>query len=86
MDSSDITKKKIGRVLASIQKNPENAILKGQTPNNPPLTPDQRSFITSQYPSSEFANTNNIYPCGTGTLCSTIYTSNYYYNATNNNN
>ncbi len=85
MDSSDITKKKLGRMLAAIQNRPGNAITFGQTPNNPPLTPSQRSFITSQYPRTDFANTNNIYPCGTSTLCSTIYTSNYYYNATNNN-
>lgn len=85
MDASDIIRKKQARVLASIQKDPANAIAVGQTPNNPPLTPDQRTFIASQYPKTEFANINNVYPCGTSTLCSTIYSEYYYYNATNNN-
>jgi hypothetical protein len=89
MDSSDVTKKKMGRFLASIQQNPSTVILYGQVPNNPPLTPDNLTFIKQQYPQSEFANTNNLYPCST-ILCSTIYPvgqymnfSNYYYNTTN---
>ena len=86
MDSSDILRKKLGRMFATIQNSPSNTITSGQVPNNPPLTPDQRTFIASQYPRSDFANANNIYPCGTSTICSTILTSKYYYNATNNNN
>ncbi len=80
MDASDITRKKHARVLAAIQQNPANAIQYGQTPNNPPLTQHQITEIKSQYPKSSFANLNGIYPCG-NILCSTIYTSNYYYNS-----
>lgn len=83
MDASDITKKKLARILAGIQKNPANAVAKGQTPNNPPLTPGQISVIHSQYPKSEFANLNNLYPCGLSTLCSTVYAPKEYYNSTN---
>lgn len=83
MDSSDVTKKKLARFYAAIQKNPANTIARGQVPNNPPLTPGQISIIHSQYPKSEFANTNNLYPCGTSTLCSTVYAPREYYNATN---
>ena len=83
MDASDITKKKLARFLAGIQKNPANAIATGQTPNNPPLTPGQISIIHSQYPKSEFANLNNLYPCGLSTLCSTVYAPKEYYNSTN---
>jgi hypothetical protein len=83
MDSSDVTKKKLARFYAAIQKNPANTIAQGQAPNNPPLTPGQISIIHSQYPKSQFANTNNLYPCGTSTLCSTVYAPREYYNATN---
>lgn len=83
MDASDVLKKKLARMYASIERSPANAIAKGQTPNAPPLTPDQKTMILQQYPRTEFASTNQIYPCGTSTLCSTIYNSNYYYNATN---
>jgi len=83
MDSSDVTKKKLARFYAAIQKNPANTIARGQVPNNPPLTPGQISIIHSQYPKSQFANTNNLYPCGNSTLCSTIYAPREYYNATN---
>jgi hypothetical protein len=79
MDSSDVTKKKLARFYAAIQNTPA----RGQVPNNPPLTPGQISIIHSQYPKSEFANTNNLYPCGTSTLCSTVYAPREYYNATN---
>jgi hypothetical protein len=82
MDASDITRKKQARFLAAIKVSPSNAIQFGQVPNNPPLTPGQNSIISSQYPKSDFANTNAIYPCGSN-LCSTIYTSKYYYNSTN---
>jgi len=83
MDASDITRKKQARFLASIQKTPANAIAFGQVPNNPPLTPSQKTEVISQYPRTDFSYSNNIYPCGTSTLCSTIYTADYYYNATN---
>lgn len=79
MDASDILRKKQARTFAFIQQNPSATVLKGQVPNNPPLTPGQLTEIKSQYPSSEFANTNNIYPCGTAVLCSTIYSKNDYY-------
>jgi hypothetical protein len=79
----------MGRLLASIEQNPSNAISYGQVPNNPPLTPDSKTFIKQQYPQTDFAFANNLYPCGT-VLCSTIYPasqymnfSNYYYNTTN---
>jgi hypothetical protein len=78
MDASDITRKKMARILANIQLSPSNAINYGQVPNNPPLTPDNRTFITSQYPKTSFAYLNNLYPCNS-TICSTIYTSNTYY-------
>ena len=78
MDASDFLRKKMARHLASIQKNPENTIARGQVPNNPPLTPGQRTIISSQYPKSEFAFANNIYPCGP-ILCSTIQTNHNYY-------
>ena len=80
MDSSDVTKKKLARFYAAIQKDPANTIARGQ---GLPLTPGQISIIHSQYPKSEFANTNNLYPCGTSTLCSTVYAPREYYNATN---
>lgn len=83
MDASDVLKKKLARMLADIEKNPAATTSKGQVPNNPPLTPDQKTMILQQYPKTEFANTNNLYPCGTGILCSTIYTADYYYNSTN---
>lgn len=83
MDASDVTKKKLARFYAAIQKNPANTIAQGQVPNNPPLTPGQISIIHSQYPKSQFARTNNLYPCGTSTLCSTVYAPREYYNATN---
>jgi len=75
MDASDVTKKKLARMYASIQKVP--------TVNNAPLTPSQISVIHSQYPKSQFAASNNLYPCGLSTLCSTVYAPNEYYNATN---
>lgn len=78
MDASDITRKKHAKILAAIQKNPTAVIQGGQVPNNPPLTPGQISEISSQYPKSEFSYKNNIYPCGISTLCSTIYTSQFY--------
>ena len=80
MDASDLIRKKQARVLASIQQNSANAIQYGQTPNNPPLTPSQKVEILSQYPRSEFAFLNKIYPCST-ILCSTIYSGQYYYNS-----
>ncbi len=80
MDASDLIRKKQARVLAAIQQNPANAIQYGQTPNNPPLTPNQVVEIKSQYPKSEFAFLNGIYPCST-ILCSTIYSGQYYYNS-----
>ncbi len=83
MDASDVLKKKLARMYATIENSPANAIARGQTPNNPPLTPDQKTFILSQYPRSDFSSTNQIYPCGTSTICSTIYNAKYYYNATN---
>jgi hypothetical protein len=83
MDASYILKQKQARMLAAIQNDPRASVQKGQVPNNPPLTPDQRAEILQAYPKSQFANTNNIYPCGTSTLCSTIYTAQYYYNSTN---
>jgi hypothetical protein len=83
MDASDVLKKKLARMLADIEKNPTATTTKGQVPNNPPLTPSQKTMILQQYPKTDFANTNNIYPCGTATLCSTIYTADYYYNSTN---
>jgi len=83
MDASDVMRKKQARFLAAIQKYPAIVIAQGQVPNNPPLTPGQRVVIDSQYPKTDFAYANNIYPCGTGTSCSTIYTAQYYYNATN---
>ena len=79
MDSSDVTKKKLARFYATIQKDPGNTIMKGKGPR---LTPAEISIIHSQYPKSEFANTNNLYPCGSN-LCSTIYAPREYYNATN---
>ena len=79
MDASDLMKKKQARFLAAIQKNPVIA----QTPNTPPLTPGQIANIKSQYPKSEFANLNNLYPCGLATLCSTVYAPREYYNSTN---
>lgn len=82
MDSSDVTKKKLARFYAAIQKDPANTIARGQVPNDPPLTPGQISIIRSQYPKSEFARRNNLYPCGSN-LCSTIYAPREYYNATN---
>ena len=84
MDASDILKKKQARVLAYIQQNPSATTSKGQVPNNPPLTPDQITTIKSQYPQSDFAFANSLFPCGTqSTLCSTIYTKTAYYNSTN---
>jgi len=83
MDASDITRKKHARTLAEIQKNPSQTVLLGQVPNKPPLTPGQITEIASQYPKSDFSYANNIYPCGTSTICSTIYTAKYYYNSTN---
>ena len=80
MDASDVTRKKMARMLASIQINPSNAVTYGQTPNNPPLTPMNKVFIESQYPATDFANINKLYPCGT-TICSTIYpTTTYNFN------
>jgi hypothetical protein len=79
MDASDIIRKKLARTYAYIQQNPAATTSKGQVPNNPPLTPGQRIEVLSQYPASEFANTNNIFPCGTSTICSTIYTAKAYY-------
>ena len=89
MDASDIIRKKHAQVLAKIQKDPAQTIAKGQVPNNPPLTPGQITEISSQYPASEFARLNNIYPnytigadgkkVYTGVICSTIYTSQNYY-------
>jgi hypothetical protein len=80
MDASDITRKKMARILANIQISPSNAINYGQVPNNPPLTPDNRAFIQSQYPKTDFAYLNNLYPCNS-TICSTIYaTPAYAYN------
>jgi hypothetical protein len=84
MDASDVLRKKQARVLAYIQQNPTATTSKGQVPNNPPLTPSQISEIKSQYPASQFAFNNSLFPCGTqSTLCSTIYTSQVYYNSTN---
>jgi hypothetical protein len=93
MDASDILRKKQARVLAYIQQNPTATTSKGQVPNNPPLTPSQISEIKSQYPASDFANTNGLFPCPPkdvsgagpfdGIICSTIYTTKYYYNSTN---
>ena len=89
MDSSDITRKKMGRVFAGIKLSPANTINKGQVPNNPPLTPSDNTFIASQYPKTKFALNNNLFPCGSN-LYSTIYTTgiyatgtSYYYNNTN---
>jgi len=93
MDASDIIRKKHAQVLAKIQKDPAQTVASGQVPNNPPLTPGQNAEIISQYPPSEFANTNNIYPSGytigtdgrktyannVGIICSTIYTPQNYY-------
>ena len=76
MDASIITKKKQARIFAAIQKNHENTIARAQTPG-------QISMIKSQYPKSEFAFLNNLYPCGLATLCSTIYAPKEYYNSTN---
>ena len=84
MDAGDVIRKKLARVYATIQNSPQATTSKGQVPNNPPLTPDQIATIKSQYPTSDFAFTNNIYPCGAqSTICSTIYTAKYYYNNTN---
>jgi hypothetical protein len=83
MDASDVLRKKLARMYASVANSPQATITKGQVPNNPPLTPDQIATIKSQYPASDFAFANNIYPCGTSTICSTIYTAKYYYNNTN---
>ena len=83
MDSSDVTKKKLARFYAGIQKDPVYTTPRCQAPNTPRLTPGEISIIRSQYPKSEFANTNNLYPCGTSTLCSTVYAPREYYNATN---
>ena len=78
MDASDIIRKKHAKILAAIQKDPSAVIQGGQVPNNPPLTPGQISEISSQYPKSEFSRINNIYPCGTAILCSTIYKPAFY--------
>ena len=83
MDASDVMRKKQARFLAAIQKNPTNTVTQGQVPNNPPLTPGEIAVIESQYPKTDFSYANNIYPCGTAGLCSTIYTAKYYYNSTN---
>jgi hypothetical protein len=79
MDASDIIRKKLARTYAYIQQNPAATTSKGQVPNNPPLTPSQRIEVLSQYPASEFASTFQIFPCGTSTICSTIYTAKAYY-------
>jgi len=78
MDASDITKKKIARVIAA-------AALSGAPANaKTSLTPDQRTTIQAQYPKSQFAALNSLYPCGgISTLCSTVYAPNEYYNNTN---
>ena len=78
MDASDITRKKMARILANIKQYPSNAIKYGQVPNNPPLTPSDNAFIKSQYPKTDFNYINNLYPCNS-TICSTIYTATSYY-------
>ena len=74
MDASDLIRKKQARYLASVHKNGENV---GQ---NTPLTPGDLTTVRSQYPKSQFAFANNIYPCGP-ILCSTIYTNQNYYSS-----
>ena len=77
MDASDITKKKLARIIAA-------SALSGATVSKSPITPDQRTTIQAQYPKSQFAALNNLYPCGgISTLCSTVYAPNEYYNGTN---
>jgi hypothetical protein len=77
MDAGDRIRAIQAREFAKIKRSPANAIAVGQVPNNPPLTPDQLATIKANYPATDFANLNNIYPCGTSTICSTIYTQTY---------
>lgn len=77
MDAGDRIRAIQARELAKIKQSPANAIQYGQVPNAPPLTPDQLATIKANYPATDFANLNNIYPCGTSTICSTIYTQTY---------
>jgi len=81
MDASDITRKKMARILANIQSvrviNSSNGVQFGQSAINPSLTPSDNTFIASQYPKTDFAFLNNMYPCNS-TMCSTIYASNSY--------
>jgi hypothetical protein len=84
MDAGDRIRAIQARMLAGIQQQPAATIHAGQVPNNPPLTPDQLTTIKGNYPSTDFANLNNIYPCGTSTICSTIYTQTYAVTSTMN--